>query len=1292
MSEATENKSVAQPAPAPAPAPQPAVQPVAQPATPQPTPAPAPAPTPQPAQSQQASSAPQPQSNSPAPKKEGGKASDKKSKKNEKKKKKDIGGRIIASVVSLILGFVLGVGSVYGTVAAVIYSIGTQPVDESVELIDTLTGLNLYSTIFGEVDEEGNVVKGGILAKKYEGLKLKDLVVDVTDAISGLMGDGTSIGDIVDISPFVGDKVNQLVDYTVKKFGIPITTTDLLNAPITGGEEGETALTDYLIETFMKTPAGDLINAFLKEDSSISPIVRAFCYGQEGIDHKVDPETGEVTMLGGKQKLTLNDFFGGDMFALLETVYLDLFLKVKADDPLTCSMAYGEKYRYTVTGEGENATVTMNQIVYEYTVTDGVYTFTDQGNEISYAECTVDTNATLATLKMDTGEKDENEQPVYETLYVTLTDGKVWQNEACTEALPYSKMTVGMLLKAPMSIVDAIALSDFLTIKESESSPIKSLIYADDGTPRTIGELRKQSTEIINQLKLVDFLGESNTQLHSIIYKTDENGDYLLDENDQKIPLTVGELKDNKNLINNIKLAEILNLTPESDSPLTAIIFDENDKSLTVGGLGELTLSDICVADILGIEYGTGSPLESILFKVENDEPVALTLQQLKDDKDLINNIKLADVLTLTDQTNKVLLSIAFVDGKYTFDEHGNAVGESNTLGALVTNQNIINDIKLSDVIATDGAHPALLSIVYQTDEDGNFILENGEKKSNTLGTLMQASAMTNIINKIKLADVIATDGAHVALLSIVYETDENGDFVLDGNGNKISKTLGSLMNASATTAIINKIKLSDVIKTDGAHPALTSIVFKEENGELISRTLGDLMNTTTTNNIINDIKLKDVITSTDPMIMSILYETDENGNFVLENGEKIPVTLGDLSGSGAKTLIQKIKLADVLNINSESHKALIFLAYGTDEVTDTPLTLGAIQSKGNALIDDIPLEYILTPNFNDKIITYLLYGVQDVHFKLENNEAIMQDRFIAVLNGTVYNEYGEALIKDSDYDSIDVANLTFAKNGIEYTLTAAGKTLATQDGDATIYYLKDSQGNAVKFEKTTLKQFSSANNCINKLTARLTARDVLGDSIDSNVMLKHLGDVPIDQLGKAVEELTFEQVFHDQIYRKYDDTKNEGSYTDSRGNTVNPGDYIDYDGNKILEGEALVLGDIWHYMLTAAEFDDAGNVIRKYNAADEYSVVNDMDKLIDNMKREVHDAQLKQLAHDDILKISDDVLNRPILTKISVKTITLPAGIPTDATIGDLTTEQVLLYVEALLKAIDEINGATGS
>ena len=1009
-------------------------------------------------------------------------------KKNKKKKRKtDWGGRIITAVVSIILGIVIGIASVYGTVAAVIYSIGTQSVSKSVSLVDTLTGLEIHTMLFGEKGEDGKY-EGGWLSGRYadEELKLKDLVENVVDAVSGF-GDGTTLENVNAISPFVGKTVKDLLaNPNFASLGIPLDYNAIMSAPIAGGEEGELILADYIVKTFMSTQVGGFVGAFLNEEDSISPLIKAFCYGQEGIDYVVN-EDG--TMTHYSKPLTINDFFASDMLGLLDNVPLDLLLTVDNDDALVRTLAYGDKNHYTLSTDDEGkTTVDMNQMRLSYRRRDGEYAFydiydTELEAPIEYTSCEVDRG--VATITFDTGRKDPDDNPVYKTWYVNMGDGKVWQDAERTAPLCYSKVTIGSLRSDAMSIVETISLPDIVKFDENNPGPIKAIVYTPDNKPRTIADLRDNANDLINDIK---------------------------------------------------------------------------------------------VADILEIKYGEGNPLESIIFKESTDEHgnpvmVSMTIKELGDNEDIIDNIKLADVLTVDENT-----------------------------------------------------HPAVQSIIYKTDDSGNFVLTaDGEKISNTLKDLTSDSS---IINKIQLDDVITVDeNTHPALKSIIYQTDDNGEFITDSEGNYLSRTLNDLSNDN--------------------------------------------------NDIINGIKLSDVMDTKDSMLLSIIYE---EGYVVGTDGKVVSGksrTLKDFEGEGAQKIIDQVKLADVLNITEDSHKALIFLAYGSDKPTDTPRTLGTIREKGDDLINEIPLSYIITPNLDDKIVTYLIYGIEGIHFdmKITNVEGVdiksaeMLQRHIAIFNDKVYNEYGEQI---GTYDGL----MTYTEGDVTHTLTTGTITkLTTKDGnEADVYYLVDADGNNVMFEETTLHAFASNNNLITKLTSRLTAKDVLGDEIDNNAMLKHLADTPIDQLSEKIETLTFHQVFADEIYQKDDVT----------GELI-----LDTNGNPILT-------DIWAYMLT----------VNGENKANDYTVIGSMHDLVENMKENVHDATLNKLTHDGLIVFTGSTLTSDLKASITIAgtDYTVMFTDPKDntqktadqlfvnadgtpkQTLGELTVEEMIVYVDGIVAFLDTL------
>ena len=667
--------------------------------------------------------------------------------------------------------------------------------------------------------------------------------------------------------------------------------------------------------------------------------------------------------------------------------------------------------------------------------------------------------------------------------------------------------------------------------------------------------------------------------------------------------VTIGSLRnDAASVLEVVALPDIIKVDESNPGPIKAIVYTADGTPRTIEDLRNNAngiINDMKVAEVLDVQYGEDSPLESIIFKQDTDNkgnplfdnagrPImrSLTIKELGDDKGLIDNIKLAEVLTINKDT-----------------------------------------------------HPAIQSIIYQTDESGNFVLDaQGNRISNTLKDL---TTNANIIDKIQLDDVITIDeSTHPALKSIVYKTDENGDFITDGNGNLVSRILKDL---------------------------------SDEN-----------------NDIIDSIKLSDVMDTTDPMLLSIIYEegyvVDENGKVISGKAR----TLKDFSGDGAQDIVNNVKLADVLNVNPDSHPALIFLAYGSDEPTDTPRTLGQIRDKGDDLINEIPLSYILTPNFNDKIVTYLIYGVQDIHFELKVYEvagvevkaAEMLQRHIAIYNGIAYNEYGEEL-NSSEYalngtqTFIETQGTTETDDDVVYTLTTGAiQTLTTKDGNvANVYYLVDSEGNDVLFEETTLKEFSGSSNSITQMTSRLTARDILGDEVNKNAMLKHLADTPIKQLTTEINKLTFHQVFADEIYVKDDAT----------GELI-----LDTNGNPQLT-------DVWGYMLT----------VNGENKAEEYTVIGSMHDLVENMKTNVHDATLSKLKHDGLIEFSGSTLDADLKSEFTIAgaDYTLEFLDPKDnthktaaemfvnadgspkQTLGELTVEEMIIYVDGIVEFLNHIS-----
>ncbi len=476
-------------------------------------------------------------------------------------------------------------------------------------------------------------------------------------------------------------------------------------------------------------------------------------------------------------------------------------------------------------------------------------------------------------------------------------------------------------------------------------------------------------------------------------------------------------------------------------------------------------------------------------------------------------------------------------------------------------------------------------------------------------------------------------------------------------------------------------------------------------------------------------------------------YRKDANGNAVMKNGEPVvkntyyvkddgtgvfmaytqpddsaePATfkktlISDLQDDSS-AVVDNILLKDALNIKFEAgkedpHNILISLAYGTAGVDykivgtgdnreivmigdAKPRTIGDLKDRGNDLINDLLLSDIMQENRDNAITMYLLYGKEDIHYnfvpvldELGNpvlgeggvplTEVAMNERFIYVTaDNRVYNEYGEALAVRTDVSEgyiLDTTAKTYTDrlDNVYYYDTISATEETMKDG-VTAYkcYLLNADGEAVLFQRTSLGDMARNDNPVVSLTKRLTITEILGeDSIQDNKFLKHLGDETIENLPQAVEKLTVVEVFGEDMYLTA-----SSSYVDANGVEVNPGDYVDFAGNYVDE-EHRVMDGMWEFMLT----DSEGNL------REDYTIANDMNTMINNMEYNVRHESLSTLNEKGIMEFDTDMLNRPILS--DVKGITVDHGLDTagKTCVGDLTTKETIVYLDALLATIDDL------
>ncbi|MBQ8405117.1 MAG: hypothetical protein IJX09_00555, partial [Clostridia bacterium] len=867
---AAQPQPTAQPAPV-QPAAQPApVQPTAQPAPVQPAAQPVSAPVQAPALAKPASPAPAPTTptapDKPTSATQAG--SDTKNnnnntppKKKKKKRKSDWGGRLITAILSIILGFVLGVGSVFGTVSAIIYSIGTQPVDETVELVDTIVPtLNLSELLF---DDEG-----GILSEQYANKKIMDLVGDVADAISGLANEKTTIKNVTDISPFVGVQLQKLIGTVRNDFGIPLDYETLLNTTIAGGVKEEGSLTKQLLDDVMNTQLCSLLETFLGGEE-MNPILKYLCYGKLGVDYTLDENGKPKPIVEGDKFLTIKELAsegGEEVLYGLEIAALLSIDEYDPTDPIHAILFKNDE-------NGEKIPVAINDLIHDSkTIINGIK---------------------LAEILGET-EYDPTD-PIHSIIF---------KNDIDADGNPVKvPVSVGDFIDDSQTIINGIKIAEILGETEYDSTdPIHAILFKDstdaDGNPVkvpvSVGDFMGDSQTIIDGIKIAEILGEGTydptNSMHAILFKdsTDADGNSI------KVPVTVADLTGD--FIDSIKVAEILGEgTYDPTNPMHAILFKDD----TNGDKGPVALKDLTgdfidnikVAEILGETiYDSTNPMHAILFKDDaHGDKVPVALKELTGD--FINNIKVAEILGISPDDDNTLTSILY-------DEAGNAL----TINEL--SEFDLNGIKLSEVLTLKKeTSEVLLSIVFKGEyklegsgDDAVYVPidDKEENASRTIGEL--TTDMTTIINGIKLDSVLTVDETtHPALLSIIYV-----------NGDKTNPRTIEMLSSNSDT-IINGIKLSDVIDASTASPVIKSLLTTTDSeGNEIPTTLAHLTNSADSEKLINNIKLSDVIdaSTASPVIKSLLTTTDSEGN-------EIPTTLAHLTNSAdSEKLINNIKLS----------------------------------------------------------------------------------------------------------------------------------------------------------------------------------------------------------------------------------------------------------------------------------------------------------------------------------------------------------------------------------------------
>lgn len=573
----------------------------------------------------------------------------------------------------------------------------------------------------------------------------------------------------------------------------------------------------------------------------------------------------------------------------------------------------------------------------------------------------------------------------------------------------------------------------------------------------------------------------------------------------------------------------------------------------------------------------------------------------------------------------------------------------------------VINNTAAGDILRSfDMSSPLLMALCYgeegvdyTIDENGEVQMAEGSEK--TLIKDFLGDDVTKLLEKVPvgslLTDLDPDDPDDDIMFAIAYGTKGSTfEFVTDTEGKKVVSMLQvhyfydgtQFSNYEHKTAPI--LVSTSVAGKAGVYELTVDTGKKDEAGAAITETHYVAYDETTQT--------------------YLAYETSDLTDPIYYK----KTTFADLT-QDAMSIINHLYLWEVLHIDANSHKVLINLAYGVEgedyiivgEGEDKeirmlgnalPHTIGYLQDHKDDLLDSIHFTDILTPDHENGILMYIFYGKEGVHYELNaKNEVVMLQKRLGVLNGEAYNEYGDKL--EEGY-VLDLAAKTYTDaKGNVYKLVENSElgTVKTTDGNATLYYLAHTNGDAALYEATSISDLSDENNPIAKITDRLTLAEALGeDNVTENKIFKHLQDVAIGDLPNAVTGLTIGEIFEDDITYKTNE-----------------------NGEKVPTGT-------WKYLLKQETTDESGNTVVTY--ADDQPLLSSMNTLMDNMQKNVTNASLRDLKADGIItELDDDTLNKEIQTDIGNGLLTI--DFETDKEyIGDLTINELLNYLEAVLNA----------
>lgn len=407
-----------------------------------------------------------------------------------------------------------------------------------------------------------------------------------------------------------------------------------------------------------------------------------------------------------------------------------------------------------------------------------------------------------------------------------------------------------------------------------------------------------------------------------------------------------------------------------------------------------------------------------------------------------------------------------------------------------------------------------------------------------------------------------------------------------------------------------------------------------------------------------------------------------ETGEIIMINGSK-PTTVGDISDD-TKGVLNRIMLSHVIK-EDPKNKIIMYVLYGKENVEykfiPSMETIGdeeeqmQIAEKDGIVYDasgnEVSQRYTFAKNVytDNKGVRHYLgeesgetinVGGEELKLHYLNHIEMLQMQ-IAIKNGKVYDFYGDEMLREYTWD--EAKGLYIDKDGKKHYLDGRVQkeveegrfedaTVEVADGVfADLYYVQDENGEDILYHPTTVGEMAEERCHLTTLTERMTVGELMNgdpndpeDKVYGNKILKHLADATIETMPDQIKALTFRKVFEKEIF---DESTGEVKGT-------------------------------WKYMLKdKATVDENDNPLTEEQRIEKglnYSITEDMSKIMDNMTVNMKNATLLELDGDGIIDMNDDDLNNK-----SVPTTKLPGseeflfGSFAGKKLGELTVNEML-------------------